>query len=102
MQIQINEFCLPRGQRRVIFGEVSDDCKEGYEALTKAGCRITGEVLRTGFVSVTIEEPSLGDYDIQVIKNRPTVIAVLETMIKKFNLIEFEEWKKKQYERIQR
>ncbi len=88
------QFLKPNGQKRVCRTTVPESVKDNYELMKTNGCRLTAEELQNGMVSVTIEEPQLGDFLIRLVENGPKVQEALEEMLKKFNEKEFEKWKK--------
>ena len=92
MTIQVTQFWRPNGRQTQESAEVSDQVQKQYLDLREAGGRLTAEVLRTGQVSVCIEHPEVGDFDIEVILNGPEVQKVLEKMLTRFDLPRFLCW----------
>lgn len=91
--VEIIQFIAPHGEQRNRSAEVPDDCAVGYEALCRNKCRLTAEVLMTGYVSQCIEHDD-GDFDIRVTPNGPEVSKVLADMIRSFDGAAFTEWLK--------
>lgn len=85
---------MPNGREVLRETDVSDACYEGYRLMLECGCRLTAEMLTTGEVSCTIEEPDLGDFDISISPNGPEVPKGIEAMLKDFTVEKFNEWKK--------
>jgi hypothetical protein len=98
--IPIIQFLYPRGEKRPLMCDVSDDVADKYEnEIAPLGLRITAECLRnSNLVSLCIEEPELGDFVGVLAENRidkpRIVLDAIESMIRKFNLEEFEFWRK--------
>ena len=69
-----------------------DHLKPQWDEIQKVGLRLTAEVLLTQEVSLTLEEPDLGDYAIQVVANGPEVPKAVEQMIINFTAEGFERW----------
>lgn len=92
-KIEATQFLRPNGEQRTLLGMVSVECRLGYEVMRKAGCRLTMEELMSGQVSVCIEEPELGDYNIRIVSNGPEVTRAVEAMLKGFDAKAFEAWK---------
>lgn len=93
MQIEVTQFMMPNGTQVLQTIDVDDDCSTGYEAVKKAGCRLTAEMLSDyNTVSLCIEHPVAGDFDIAIIPNGPRVKKALEVMLARFRTDKFQEW----------
>lgn len=93
LKIEATQFLRPNGEQRPVTGTVDVECRPGYEAMRKVGCRLTMEELMSGDVEVCIEEPELGDYNIRIVSNGPEVTRAVEAMLKGFDAKAFEAWK---------
>ena len=62
--IPITQFLYPKGEKRALTCDVSDDVADKFEnEISLRGLRITAECLRnSNFVSLCLEELSLGDF----------------------------------------
>jgi hypothetical protein len=93
IEIEAVQFLRPNGEQRPVRGRVDASAKDGYEAMRRAGCRLTMEELSNGLVSITIEEPEVGDFDIMVVPNGPQVTVAVVAMLKRFDTVRFTHWK---------
>lgn len=93
MKVEVTEFIRPNGRQDKTLVEVADDCRAGYEALRRKGCRLTSEVLMGGMVSQTVEHEE-GDFLIEVTGfDRAKAVAALEKMLREFDEGKFEQWR---------
>lgn len=94
MKVQVTQFMRPNGRQVLHELEIDDNCKEKYEEIVECGARLTGEQLRTGEVSQTIETV---DGDFEIILTKGSDLAenkkALEKIILRFDKVAFEEWK---------
>ncbi len=63
MIVEVTQFMRPNGRQVQHELEISDECKGKYQEIRDLGLRLTGEQLRTGEVSQTIEAEDF-DFDI--------------------------------------
>lgn len=101
MTVEVTQFVQPHGRQIPMTTEVSDKCREKYNQMQSAGCRLTAEVLGTGTISLCIEEPDLGDYRIELARNGPDVQAAIERMLMEFDPAQFQEWAELEKEEIE-
>ena len=62
-QAEMIQYLLPDGRQKVVYGALPDDVFIQYSDMIAHGCRLEGEVLRTGLASITVSD---GDEDIDV------------------------------------
>lgn len=98
MNVEVTQFLLPNGRQVPITVSVPDNLQSKYRILHDCGARLTAEVLTTGAVSVCVEEPEIGDFDIRVHKNGPEVPAAIADMIDVFDPIAFRAWQQEMTE----
>jgi len=91
--VEISNFIPPKGMRKVSRVALPVSVQSGYEKIVRCGCRITCEPLGTGMISLTIEEPRLGDFVIKLVKSAQEVEEALTSMIEAFDEEEFDKWK---------
>ena len=82
MFIDVVQYTQPTGKRKEVGTNISDDCKENYQDMVKAGFRIAAEILYSKEISLTIENHEK-DVDIEVVGNGPAVQEAIEKMIKR-------------------
>lgn len=89
MNIEFTQFFLPNGRREQVTTEVSDDLRDKVDQILENGFRFEIEVLRTGHVSATINDP-IGERDaaFSITTNGPEVQAGIEKMIREFNIVD--------------
>lgn len=92
--VLVTQFIPPNGMKKYSFLELSNAKEDKYNQILRSGCRITVEVLQTGITSVTIEEPNLGDFVIELVSMGDSVEKAIESVVNSFNEEEFESWKK--------
>jgi len=90
----VTQFLRPTGRVRACTVDLPLLAKHGYDAMHDAGCRLTAEELTTGEVSLCIEEPGLGDFDICLTPNGPEVRSNLVAMLSRFDASRFAHWAK--------
>jgi len=73
MLVEVIQFLRPNGSQKIQYTEIDDDCEEQYELMKQRGWRLTAEQLKTGEISLTIEDPAEGDKEHEIIKNGPGV-----------------------------
>lgn len=91
--VEISNFIPPRGMRKVSRIVLPVSVQSGYEKIVRCGCRLTCETLGTGVISLTVEEPRLGDFVIKLVNSTQEVEEALTDMIEAFNEEEFDKWK---------
>jgi hypothetical protein len=95
MLIEVVQFIPPNGDTEIIRGYLSDELNDQYEAMKSNGCRLTMEILKlVDMASLTIEEPDLGDFMIEVIPLTKDAGPAFEKMLREFDVKKFKEWKK--------
>ena len=70
---------------------LDDSFQEKYNEMIECGCRLTVEIPRTNGIALTIEEPEVGDFIIEIIKG-PPIRETIEKMLNKFNKEDFNNW----------
>lgn len=96
MHVTVTQFILPRGTREFFTIEFPDDLQPQWDAIQKAGLRLTAEILTTGDVSLCIEDPKRGDFDVELAQNKPgprEPVKMLEELIRRFTAEKYEKWK---------
>lgn len=100
MTVELVQFKRPASRGVATYCDGVDDKYEAaYKELLGEGLRITAEVLRTGFVSLCIENPKLGDYDSELAFNgaqhgeQQAPKAKLELLLSRWNLEGYRRWK---------
>jgi len=90
---KFTQYIRPNGREVSIEIEVADDLEDQLHAIRSAGAELTAEVLTTGEVSLTIEEPDCGDWDCIVVSNGPDVVSAVDSLIRRFDRTRFEQWR---------
>jgi len=93
MKVSLTQFLLPDGRQRIVETTIHDRLAGQVAAIEECGARLTAEMLTTGEVSMTVEHPKWGDFDIEVVNNGPEVPIALERLIERFEKSSFEHWK---------
>ncbi len=94
MIIEVVHYHRPNGEARPDFTQIDETLAGQYNQLTDAGLRVTSEVLMSGEVSLTLEHPGLGDYDIEIVDNVPGApVAAVERMVSRFDVAKLATWK---------
>lgn len=91
--VEVTVFVPPNGMKKVAKLSLPVSVQPGYDKVVRNGCRLTSETLGTGQISVTIEEPRLGDFVIRLANSYEEAERALAGMIEAFNEEEFEQWK---------
>lgn len=91
--VEVSVFVPPNGMRKLVKLSLSASVQPGYDKLVRNGCRLTSETLGTGQISVTIEEPRLGDFVIRLANSFAEAEEALARMIETFDEGKFEIWK---------
>jgi hypothetical protein len=95
--IPITQFLRPNAEKRPRFCDVADDVYDRYmQVVEPLGLQFTAECVPGGFVSICLEEPTLGDFACQLAINSPKdpglVRKAVEAMVRKFDAEEFKVW----------
>ncbi len=90
--IPFTQFLLPNGRQIPTTIDVDDESFAKYQEAQKLGFRMTSEILRTGAVSMCIEDRNLGDYDMTLCTNGQDVHIKLKEMLMRFDPIEAQKW----------
>jgi alpha-galactosidase/6-phospho-beta-glucosidase family protein len=91
--VEVTIFVPPNGMKKIAQLSLPASVQSGYDKVVRNGCRLTSETLGTGQVSVTIEEPRLGDFVIRLTNSYEEAEKALVGMIEAFSEEEFEQWK---------
>lgn len=91
--IPFTRFNLPNGRQSHDETDVGDTEYAAYQKVVAAGLRMTIELLSNGAVSMCIEDPEIGDFDIEVCSNGPAVPEKLSEMLLRFDPTKVEEWR---------
>ncbi len=92
MTIQVTQFIRPNGRQEIATTTVDNKCGDNYKLMRELGCRLTAEVLRTGEISLCIEHPEHGVFDIRIESNGPAVKHALEDMLMVFSKERLDKW----------
>lgn len=92
LEVEIIEFILPNGRQRKFTNYFPLRLKANYEAMKSCGARLTTEILTTMAVSVCIEHPDLGDYDMELTPIGPESTAAMVLMLERFDVEKFTNW----------
>ena len=60
--------------------------------MATCGCKIIGKTLSTEELLLTIENPNIGEFIIEVINRADKLIEAVEKMLDRFNIQKFNEW----------
>lgn len=93
-EIPIIQFCLPDGRQKPTSTMVGDAEYEAYQVLASMGFRLTAEVLANGIVSQCIEDPDVGDFDMELSPNNEQVPIALSQMLLRFKPELAKQWRK--------
>jgi hypothetical protein len=91
-KITVKHFYRPNGCCEYETVEIDERYFPNYCKIIECGCRITAEVLTTSVVSLCIENPEMGDFDIKICENNGSTIEILEKMIDNFSEEEYKDW----------
>lgn len=92
--IPFTRFHLPNGRQSQTSIEVDDEMFKQWELVRANGFRMTVEILGTGAVSQCIEDPELGDFDIELCRNEPGAPWIaLKKLLLRFDPKDAAEWK---------
>jgi hypothetical protein len=93
MHITVTQYLRPHGKQVQANAPISDDYQEQYETMQKCGARLTAEVLTTGEVSITIEDPlTKNDFDNEICANNPEVTKAMEALLGRFDETKYKTW----------
>jgi len=92
MEIEVIQFSLPYGRQKLVIFDAPDALEPKYLSIQRCGCRLTAEALTTGLISLTIEEPNLGDYMIQLVQRVEEIEQTFAEMLDKFDERMFDRW----------
>lgn len=93
-EIPFTQFLLPNGRQRATSTFVGDLEFEAYKKLSSMGFRMTVEMLSNGIISQAIEDPELGDFDLQLSANNEEVPRALSKLLLRFNPDVATEWRR--------
>ena len=85
------QYMRPDGLLVDVTAPIPIECKAAYDEMTERGCRLAGEVLTTGHVSLTIEHDE-GDFAIEVCPNGPEVREATRRLFSRWSAAEFDRW----------
>ncbi len=86
MEIDIVQYMRPDGRQVKGFMDIPDNLGQKYIALVDSGCNVAAELLMTGQVSFTIEDPVVeDDFRIELVENGPKVPAALARLVDSFD-----------------
>ncbi len=88
MILEARQYMRPDGRVRTIQTVIPDAYSEHVDSLKEHECRLATEMLRTGEVSLTIEDEEQ-DYDCEVVVNGPAVPLAI------FCLLERRSWERR-------
>lgn len=92
--IPFTQFLMPDGRRQQTSIDVGDAEFAAYEKVKAAGFRMTVEMLSDySTVSQCIEDPELGDFDIELCPNGPEVPRRLSAMLLRFDPVLAAKWR---------
>ena len=96
ISIPFTQYHLPNGRRtQESFTGAPASLKPKVDEILAQGLNFTAEILRNGYISLCIANDAKGeDYDCRVVPNGLEVPKAIESMIEKFNLVEYAEWLK--------
>lgn len=80
MEIEVIQYLLPDGRKNKSTTNISDEYKEQYDDMMLHGYNLAAEILRTGEVSITIENNE-DDVDIEIVRNGPEIQYIIEKML---------------------
>jgi hypothetical protein len=97
MLISVTSFRRPYGESVTTQVEIPQNDEvtwTKYTAIRQAGCRLTAELLRTGEVSICIENPAYGDFRIELFKqvSEEQNLHKMGELINKFDQEEYDAW----------
>ena len=86
---------MPDGRRKRINIELADDLSDRIFEICECDLDLECEVFRTDYVSFTITDSCLGDFDIELVPNGPEIPEAVDRLIRRFSKLKYEEWKKR-------
>ena len=96
MLVNVIQFKRPDGRQISGQGEINEAYRKKHEDMTERGCRFTAEVVGDS-LSLCIEHPEIGDFDIELIENDPGSMNIgLEQLMDRYSGSEFVRWKRSQ------
>jgi hypothetical protein len=93
-RIEVAYFKLPVGDRTAIIAELPESYAHAAASILDAGLEPQAEVLSTAELSVTLTDPELGDYAIEIVHLATGALAAaLATMLDRFDRDDLERWR---------
>lgn len=91
--IEFTRFSLPNGRQSIDTTDVGYAEFDAYKKIRASGFRMTVELLSNGKVSMCIEDPSIGDFDLTISENGPAVPVKLSELLLRFDPKAAEKWR---------
>ena len=80
--VRVVQYMMPDGRKVEQTTDIPVDFIESYADMTERGLRFGAEMLPTGQVSLTVENPTMGtDLDIEIVHNGPEVQIAIVSML---------------------
>jgi hypothetical protein len=87
------QYLAPSGNTRLCSVTLPQTVQRPYDELMSAGCHLTGEMLTTSEVSLTIEHLK-GDVDVRIVSNGPGVKDAIVDLLQDWSITGFKQWEK--------
>lgn len=91
IEVPFTEYRLPDGRRKQYTVQIPASLADKFEDLTKHNCRLVGERLTNGLVSLSIEH-DLGDVLLELSLPGPPAVEALHKLIDRWDSALFEMW----------
>jgi len=91
IDVPFTEYRPPRGRRIRYAVKIPAALKDKYEDMAARGCRLTGERLSTGLISLAVEH-DLGDVFLELCLPGQDPAAALHRLIERWDPDVFEAW----------
>lgn len=92
IEVPAVQYMRPDGRRVDVMARIPAELEPVYNELTERGCRLAGEVLLNGMVSLTIEHPE-GDFAIEVVPNDgPKILDATRRLLERWSSEAFDTW----------
>ena len=92
--VPFTQFLMPNGRQEATSIDVDDAEFAAYQMVKALGFRMTVEMLSDySTVSQTIEDPELGDFDMEICPNGPEVPRRLSAMLLRFDPVLAAKWR---------
>ena len=80
--VHFTQYLLPHGDKREVAIEVTPEIRALAQIAIANGIRFECEILTTGQVSITANDPDHGDIAVRIVPNGPDVVDAVNAVIR--------------------